>query len=86
MAGDVGFVRVWDAERELSVQDIPTECPVGVTSIASQSRTASGGNVFVTGYQDGSVRLFDMRVQNKYRYYFDYYSLLLHYCCYCFCF
>jgi len=52
---------VWDAERELSVQDIPTECTVGVTSIASHS-----GRIFATGCQDGSVRLFDLRVQNKY--------------------
>jgi len=60
VAGDVGFVRVWDAERELSVQDIPTECSVGVTSIASH------GRIFATGCQDGTVRLFDVRVQNKY--------------------
>lgn len=61
VAGDVSFVRVWDAERELSIQDIPTECPVGVTSIASHQ-----GKVFATGCQDGSVRLFDVRVQSKY--------------------
>jgi len=62
VAGDVSFVRVWDAERELSIQDIPTECPVGVTGIASQQQ----GRIFATGCQDGSVRLFDLRVQNKY--------------------
>jgi WD40 repeat protein len=84
VSGDVGYVRVWDAERELCIQDIlvdksiafrilqlcwllsdiPTECDSGVTSIASDQNCM----VFVVGCADGSVRIFDQRIHNKYRY------------------
>jgi len=62
VSGEVGYVKVWDAEKELCVQDIPTECDSGVTCLASEQNCM----VFVAGCADGSVRVFDQRLHSKY--------------------
>jgi hypothetical protein len=59
VSGDVTFVRAWDAQHELAVQDIPTHASSSVTCLASDQR---GGHLVVAGCGDGSVRLFDWRV------------------------
>jgi len=61
--GDVGIIRVWNTERELSIQDLPTGADCCVTSIASQY---GGGHILATGYGDGAIRLFDTRVPSRY--------------------
>jgi regulator-associated protein of mTOR len=63
VSGDVTFVRAWDAQHELVVQDIPTHAPSSVTCLASDQR---GGHLVVAGCGDGSVRLFDWRVPPRY--------------------
>jgi regulator-associated protein of mTOR len=68
-------VRLWDAtvERHLrvclpfiliigaDVQDIATQAGSNMTAIASDE---PDGNVFVSGFGDGVVRLFDKRMQD----------------------
>ncbi|XP_044734524.1 regulatory-associated protein of mTOR [Chrysoperla carnea] len=57
VTGDVRLIRVWDAETELRVCDIPTGADCSATCIDSDN-----SNLIVVGCGDGSVRLFDRRL------------------------
>jgi regulator-associated protein of mTOR len=57
-AGDSGVVRVWDAHRELCVCDIPTHQGSSVTSLTSEYDV---GHIFVAGFSDGTVGVYDRR-------------------------
>lgn len=59
VSGDVRVVRFWDANQELRVRDIPTDCNCCVTSLSSD------GQLVVAGCGDGSVRLFDRRLSQN---------------------
>lgn len=59
VSGDVKVVRLWDANQELRVRDIPTECNHCVTSLSSD------GQLVVAGCGDGSVRVFDCRLSQN---------------------
>lgn len=56
--GDSRVIRVWDAHRELCVCDIPTRVSSCVTSISSE---ADIGHIFVAGFGDGTVGVYDRR-------------------------
>lgn len=58
-SGDVRFIRVWDTQREMRMQDIPTGADSCVTSLACDS---VGRSLLIAGCGDGSVRLFDRRL------------------------
>ncbi|XP_052263117.1 regulatory-associated protein of mTOR-like isoform X2 [Dreissena polymorpha] len=58
-SGDVRFIRVWDVEKELKVQDIPTGADSCVTCLASDM---AGRSLLIAGCGDGTVRLFDRRL------------------------
>jgi len=58
VAGDVKVIRVWHAASELCLVDINARSGSCVTSLTSDQMT---GNVFVAGFGDGAVRVFDMR-------------------------
>lgn len=58
VAGDVRVIRVWNASAETCVCDIPARSGSCVTSITSDQMT---GNMFVAGFGDGAVRVFDPR-------------------------
>jgi len=60
-SGDVRIVRVWDAHRELCLQDIPTHAASSVTSLASE---ADAGELFAVGHADGSLHIFDRRLRS----------------------
>ncbi|XP_011498096.1 PREDICTED: regulatory-associated protein of mTOR isoform X1 [Ceratosolen solmsi marchali] len=64
VTGDVKSVRLWDAETELKVQDIPTGADCCVTSLDTDNHDFNcyKGNMMVLGCGDGSVRLFDRRL------------------------
>ncbi len=54
-------VRLWDATVERHVRDIATQAGANLTAIASDEPE---GNVFVGGFGDGVVRLFDKRIED----------------------
>ncbi|KAI9355379.1 raptor N-terminal caspase like domain-containing protein [Zopfochytrium polystomum] len=58
VAGDPSLIRVWDLDRELCVQDIPTRSQKPVTALTSEKLS---GNLVVAGFGDGGIRLFDRR-------------------------
>lgn len=58
VAGDVRVIRVWYAAQETCVMDIPARSGSCVTSLTSDQMT---GNIFVAGFGDGAVRVFDLR-------------------------
>lgn len=60
VAGDVRVIRVWAAAYETCVMDIPARSGSCVTSLTSDQMT---GNVFVAGFGDGAVRVFDTRLR-----------------------
>uniref|UniRef100_A0A3Q2NT53 Regulatory-associated protein of mTOR n=1 Tax=Fundulus heteroclitus TaxID=8078 RepID=A0A3Q2NT53_FUNHE len=57
-SGDVRVIRIWDTDREMKVQDIPTGADSCVTSLSSDSQRS----LIVAGLGDGSVRVFDRRM------------------------
>ncbi|KAK8027486.1 WD repeat domain-containing protein mip1 [Apiospora marii] len=62
VAGDVRVIRVWAAAYETCIADIPARSGSCVTSITSDQMT---GNVFVAGFGDGAVRVFDTRLKSQ---------------------
>lgn len=58
-AGDVRHIRVWDADKELHIQDIPTHADSCVSCLTSDSADRS---LLVAGCGDGTVRLYDRRM------------------------
>lgn len=61
VGGDMRIVRLWDATVERHLRDIPTQAGANLTALAADE---PDGNVFVGGFGDGVVRLFDKRVDN----------------------
>ncbi|XP_036924243.1 regulatory-associated protein of mTOR [Sturnira hondurensis] len=57
-SGDVRIIRVWDTDREVKVQDIPTGADSCVTSLSCDSHRS----LIVAGLGDGSVRVYDRRM------------------------
>lgn len=62
VSGDVKVFRVWDAQRELCVLDIPARSTSSITSITSDQ---VAGDVFVAGFDDGSLRVYDRRLDAR---------------------
>lgn len=62
VTGDVKVIKVWDAAREKCVLDIPLRSTSQVVSITSDQ---VAGNVIVCGFQDGSLRVYDRRLEAK---------------------
>jgi regulator-associated protein of mTOR len=58
VAGDVKVIRVWAAAPELCVVDISARSGSCITSLTSDQMT---GNVFVAGFGDGAIRVYDAR-------------------------
>ncbi|KAG9473482.1 hypothetical protein GDO78_004012 [Eleutherodactylus coqui] len=60
-SGDVRIIRLWDTDREMKVQDIPTGADSCVTSLSCDSHRS----LIVAGLGDGSVRIFDRRMSQN---------------------
>ncbi|MCJ1474557.1 hypothetical protein MMC13_003216 [Lambiella insularis] len=58
VAGDVKVIRIWNAATEICTNEIPARSGSCITSLTSDQ---VAGNVFVAGYGDGAVRVFDQR-------------------------
>ncbi|KAI5480372.1 WD repeat protein, regulatory associated protein of mTOR [Pseudohyphozyma bogoriensis] len=59
MGGNVKFIRVWDAQREVALQDLPTRANSCLTSLTCDQ---VAGNILVGGFGDGSVKVYDRRI------------------------
>lgn len=62
VSGDVKIIRLWDAPRELCLVDIPARSTSSITSITSDQ---VAGDVFVAGFDDGSLRVYDRRMDAR---------------------
>lgn len=62
VGGDIPIIRVWDAAREQSVDDIPVRTASRLTSLTSDQVT---GNLVIAGFQDGSVHFYDRRLPKQ---------------------
>lgn len=62
VAGDVKVIKVWNAATELCVGDIPARSSSCVTSLTSDQ---VAGQIFVAGFGDGVVRVFDQRLNPR---------------------
>ncbi|KAM0756559.1 WD-repeat protein mip1 [Meredithblackwellia eburnea MCA 4105] len=62
MGGNVKYIRVWDATRELVLQDLPTRANSCLTSLTCDQ---VAGNILVAGFGDGNVKVYDRRIQPR---------------------
>jgi regulator-associated protein of mTOR len=60
VAGDDRVIRVWQAGQELCVTDIPARSSSCITSLTSDQVE---GHVFVAGFGNGGVRVYDQRLR-----------------------
>ncbi|KAK3987428.1 WD repeat-containing protein mip1 [Cladorrhinum sp. PSN332] len=58
VAGDERVIRIWNAGQEVCTHEIPARSGSCVTSLTSDQMT---GNVFIAGFGDGAMRVFDTR-------------------------
>ena len=58
VAGDERVIRIWNAGHEMCTHEIPARSGSCVTSLTSDQMT---GNIFVAGFGDGAIRVFDTR-------------------------
>ncbi|KAJ3033043.1 hypothetical protein HDV00_006828 [Rhizophlyctis rosea] len=62
VSGNVKAIKVWDAERELCIQDIPTRSQSCITTLTGDQFS---GSVIVGGCGDGAIRVYDRRLQAR---------------------
>lgn len=60
--GDVKVIRVWDAHTETVEVDIPAKTSSLITSLTADQLA---GNIFVAGFADGSLRVYDRRLDPR---------------------
>jgi len=60
VAGDERVIRIWNAGHEMCTHEIPARSGSCVTSLTSDQMT---GNIFVAGFGDGAIRVFDTRMK-----------------------
>lgn len=58
VAGDERVIRIWNAGHEICSHEIPARSGSCVTSLTSDQMS---GNIFVAGFGDGAIRVFDSR-------------------------
>ncbi|EUC33175.1 hypothetical protein COCCADRAFT_96756 [Bipolaris zeicola 26-R-13] len=58
VAGDVKVIRVWNAGTEVCTNDLPARSGSCITSLTSDQVE---GDVFVAGFGDGAIRVYDQR-------------------------
>lgn len=61
VAGDDRVIRVWQAGQELCIADVPARSSSCITSLTSDQVE---GNVFVAGFGNGGVRVYDQRLRS----------------------
>ncbi|KAI9811266.1 MAG: hypothetical protein M1826_003276 [Phylliscum demangeonii] len=62
VAGDVKVIRVWNAATELCTTVIPARSGACITSLTSEQ---VAGHIFVAGFGDGALRVYDQRLSPR---------------------
>ncbi|CED83367.1 Guanine nucleotide binding protein MIP1 [Phaffia rhodozyma] len=62
VGGDTNTVKIWDAHRELAAAEILTGVNSPLTSLSTET---DPGLIFVAGFGDGQVRLYDPRCNSE---------------------
>ena len=62
VAGDDRVIRVWQAGHELCIADIPARSGSCITSLTSDQVE---GNIFVAGFGNGAIRVYDQRLSPR---------------------
>lgn len=62
VGGDVKVIRVFDAEREVSIYDVPARSGSCITSLTSDQ---VANQIFAAGFGDGAVRIYDKRMDAR---------------------
>lgn len=62
VTGDVKVIKLWDAPREKCVLDIPVR---STSQILTMTSDQVSGNIIIAGFQDGSMRVYDRRLDAK---------------------
>ena len=62
VGGDVKVIRVFDAEREVSVNDVPARSGSCITGLTSDQVACQ---IFAAGFGDGAVRVYDKRLPSR---------------------
>ncbi|KZS92589.1 hypothetical protein SISNIDRAFT_486598 [Sistotremastrum niveocremeum HHB9708] len=60
VGGDARTIKLWDAHREISDREFPTNAESPATCIASDHDSSA---IFVAGFGDGVMRVFDTRIE-----------------------
>ena len=62
VAGDVKVIKVWNAATEVCTNDIPARSSSCITSLTSDQ---VAGQIFIAGFGDGCIRVFDQRLHPR---------------------
>ena len=62
VAGDVKVIKVWNAATEVSTSEIPARSSSCITSLTSDQ---VAGQIFIAGFGDGCIRVFDQRLNPR---------------------
>ena len=60
--GDVNVIRLWDVHTETVEVDIPAKTSALITSLTSDQLA---GDIFVGGFSDGTLRVYDRRMDHR---------------------
>lgn len=60
--GDVNVIRLWDVHTETVEVDIPAKTSALITSLTSDQLA---GDIFVGGFSDGTLRVYDRRLDHR---------------------
>ncbi|XP_065322329.1 regulatory-associated protein of mTOR-like isoform X2 [Gordionus sp. m RMFG-2023] len=59
VSGDAKIIRIWDLQKQLKLYDIATKSDYSLTSLTYSSQD---NHLLATGYNDGTIKLFDIRI------------------------
>lgn len=62
VTGDTKVIKVWDAPREKNILDVPIR---STSQILTMTSDQVSGNIIIGGFQDGSMRIYDRRLDSK---------------------
>ncbi|QPG76569.1 hypothetical protein FOA43_003960 [Brettanomyces nanus] len=62
VTGDTKIIKIWDAPREKCVIDIPLRSTSQITTLTSDQVS---GDIFVGGFSDGTIRVYDRRLEAR---------------------